>query len=249
MNHDISQSVFSEGPHGAVHVRAHELLEAGEFEAGRRLLVDSLRHRSGSGSAWAHLQFHAAVFEITVGDYAAAYSRLITELAPIAATSEDALTDAPAIAWRLALIAPDIGPLPWNVLQRTALRSLAEPTEPFVALHNLLAVAGAGNTAAIDAWLGRQRRRAVTAASRIVLQAAEALRAYTLFNVEQAAALCRGIVPGLPLIGGSRAQQELFRSLAAGVVNARVCLPWRSTRPRSKPVAAAQHAHPVAQVS
>ena len=90
--------VFSDGDIGAAHVMAHELLDTGEILVGRERLGQWLTGREGAGSDWAHIQFHMAVFELEAGDWDAAYARFLKEVMPIAAASEDALTDAPATA-------------------------------------------------------------------------------------------------------------------------------------------------------
>jgi hypothetical protein len=205
--------VFSDGDIGAAHVMAHRLLDAGDIALGRDRLGQWLTGREGSGSNWAHIQFHMAVFELEAGDWNAAHARFIREIMPIAATSEDALTDAPALAWRLALRAgPGQGrDLPWAALRRTALGALEHDAEPFVELHNLLAVAGAGDTGTLDRWLTRRRGR--SAGSNPVIQMGEALRDVTLRRFRQAAARLKDVVPGIPSIGGSGAQNALFAEI------------------------------------
>jgi hypothetical protein len=208
-------AVFSGGDVGAAHVLAHHLLDSGQVELGHHRLGLWLAGRTGSGSDWAHIQFHMAVFELGVGDWKAAYARLIEELLPIAATSEDALTDAPALAWRLALRAGRSEPLPWEALRNTALRSLRRPNEPFIELHNLLAIAGAGDTAGIRAWLDASQNDTRSSSSNILVRMAEGLSACTQKNYRRAAGLLKGIVPELSSIGGSLAQNALFTELQA----------------------------------
>jgi hypothetical protein len=215
--------VFSEGDVGAAHVLAHELLDSGQIELGRQRLGRWLSGRSGAGSDWAHIQFHMAVFELGAGDWRAAYDRFVDELLPIATTSQDALTDAPALAWRLALSGAGRERLPWEALRENALSSLAQPTDPYVELHNLLALAGARDADGIDAWLDAHRAeesdshptKAASASGGVLVRMADALGAYTHKHYRRAASLLREVVPEVQLIGGSRAQNELFMELAA----------------------------------
>lgn len=206
-------ALFSRGDVGAAHVMAHELLDSGQVELGHHRLGCWLAGRTGSGSDWAHIQFHMAVFELEVGDWKAAYARFLEELLPIAATSEDALTDAPALAWRLALRAGRSTPLPWEALRATAFRSLRRLNDSFVELHNLLALAGAGDTAGIRAWLDASQTDASSRSSNILVCMAEALSACAQKNYRRAAGMLKGVVPLLPSIGGSLAQNALFREL------------------------------------
>jgi len=198
--------VFSGGDLGAAHVMAHRLLDAGRVERGREWLGQWLAGRTGDGSDWAHIQFHMAVFEIESGDLHAARRRYLAELLPIAAATDAALTDGPALAWRLGLRAGR-GPVPgWQQLRQTALRVLDRADEPFVELHKLLALAGARDTATIDRWL-RHRRGATPD---VVVGFGTALRDYTLRTYRRAADRLRELVPEIPSIGGSGAQNSLF---------------------------------------
>jgi hypothetical protein len=205
--------VFSDGDIGSAHVMAHRLLDAGDMVLGRDRLGQWLAGREGSGSDWVHIQFHMAVFELEAGDWNAAYARFLEEVLPIAAATDNALTDAPALAWRLALRADADRrrALPWAPLRRTALRALKREAEPFVELHNLLALAGAGDTGGLDHWL--KRRRGTGASFSPVVQMGEALRDITLRRCRQAAARLREVVPEIPAVGGSGAQNALFAEL------------------------------------
>jgi hypothetical protein len=109
-------TIFSDGEAGAVHVMAHRALDEQRFEAGHRLLGKWLAEHTGLGSEWVHLQFHMAVFDLALENWDAAYNRFLDEILPVAATTEDALTDAPALLWRLALTAGDPVALPWEAL-------------------------------------------------------------------------------------------------------------------------------------
>lgn len=127
------------------------------------------------------------------------------------------MTDAPALAWRLALRAGAgrARNLPWGPLRRTALGVLGCEAEPFVELHNLMALAGAGDTGSLERWL--RRRRGKSASSSAVVQMGEALRDVTLRRRRQAADRLREVVPEISAIGGSGAQNALFAELGQGM--------------------------------
>lgn len=214
-------AVFSEGEVGAAHVMAHTLLDSGQIELGHHRLGRWLARRAGSGSDWAHIHFHMAVFELEVGDWRAAHERFLDELLPIAVTSDDALTDAPALAWRLKLRAGRRAAVPFELLRETALRSLRRPHEmqrpndPFVELHNLLALAGAGDADGIRAWLDACGHDAPSGKSGVLVRMAEGLSACTQKHYRRAAGILKSAVAELPSIGGSRAQNALFTELQA----------------------------------
>ncbi len=87
------------------------------------------------------------------------------------------------------------------------------PSEPFVELHNLLSLAGAGDLANIDQWLQTRPANVPTHRERLVEKMAVALRAYTAGSYRHAAIMLQRIVPQLSEVGGSRAQNLLFRQL------------------------------------
>jgi len=204
-------TVFSAGDTGAAHVMAHRMLDEDRIELGHQLLGEWFQRHSGFGSDWMHLHFHMAVFELALNDWNAAFVRFMNEILPVAATTEDALTDAPALLWRLAITAPESIDLPWEALQRTALSRMQRPSEPFVELHNLLALAGAGDRASIDRWLNTRPANVPSRRERLVEKMAVALRAIAAGSYKDAVFLLQSVVPQLSQIGGSRAQNLLFR--------------------------------------
>jgi len=154
-----------------------------------------------------------ALFELEAGDWNAAHARFFDEVLPIAAATDEALTDGPALAWRLALRARSDQPrdLGWASLRRTAIKALRREREPFVELHNLLALAGAGDHASLDRWL--RRRCSPSTDGNLLVQMGQALRDVTQRRYRRAADRLREIVPEIPTIGGSGAQNALFAEL------------------------------------
>jgi hypothetical protein len=205
--------IFSRGDQGAAHVLAHRMMDTGQYERGRQLLGRWLEGRSGSGSQWVHLQFHMAIFELATGHWQAPHRRYLDHVLPAAESSEDALTDAPALLWRLALSAPEGTALEWEPLRQTALERMRRPSDPFTELHNLLALAGAGDLKSLDAYTN-----SCTADSfrrHLVCKLAKALSAYVKGHYRRAADLLWRLLPKIAEIGGSRAQIQLFEQMAA----------------------------------
>ena len=132
--------IFSAGGSGEAHVMAHHLVDTAQYERGRQLLGSWLDDHAGSGSQWVHLHFHMAIFELATGHWEAAHRRYLDHVLPTAESSEDALTDAPALLWRLALSAPQGTELEWEPLRQTALKRMRRPSDSFTELHNLLAL-------------------------------------------------------------------------------------------------------------
>lgn len=206
-------AVFSEGEGGAMHVMAHRMLDSGQIELGHRLLGDWLAGRKGSGSKWVHLQWHMAIFEVSLGEWQSALARFRQHILPAVLTSFDALTDAPAFLWRLSLEAGRQVPLPWEPVRARALSSMQRPCSAFVNAHNLLALAGARDIDNLEKWLEQQATKAVSCAEEIVIRIANGLRSYVQGSYEHAATELATVTPYVAKVGGSRAQNELFTKL------------------------------------
>ena len=222
-------SVFCAGQAGAAHVMAHRMLDEGRLVQGHRLLEDWLDGRTGSGSEWVHLQWHMALFELALGHWRSAFARFMKHILPAARETENALTDAPALLWRLSLAAPARVDLPWKPVRARALIRMRRPRGSFIELHNLLALAGAGDVESLDRW---SRERAAGGRSRsedLLARMAVGLSAYAVGNYQAAATVLAGVVPHVSEIGGSRAQGELFESI--GRSSERMAALDRSTRP------------------
>jgi hypothetical protein len=214
-SHDVSGfGVFSHGDAGQAHVLAHRMLDEERHELGHRLLGAWLEARAGSGSDWTHLQWHMAVFEIAVGKWDAAFARFETYIVPVVTHTYEALTDAPALLWRLQLAAPRSVTLAWEPVRDTAVRRLTQPSDPYVELHCLLALAGAGDVEGLDRWL-RSRRATDDPKAKLLAQMGVGLRALAEGDDELAAVILAAAAPKVSKLGGSHAQNQLFEQIAA----------------------------------
>jgi hypothetical protein len=212
---DVSgYEIFNQGPSGKAHALAHQLTDTAQWQRGRHLLGSWLDSQSGEGSDWIHLQFHMAIFELALNDWDSAHRRFLRGILPAAASTAQALTDAPALLWRLALSAPATVKLPWQPIRRTALAHLYETNNPFVQLHHLMALAGARDTDSIALWLGKIPAFSTAGEQWILKRFAQAMLALSRDECATATNRLHRILPGLPLIGGSRAQNQLFDRLA-----------------------------------
>ncbi len=213
---DISgYEIFSQGSTGATHVLAHRMLDTGRIRSGRSALGKWLTGRTGHGGNWVHLHFHMAIFELEVGEWRKAYTRFLAEILPAATTSNDALTDAPALLWRLAMSAPEPVVLPWQPLRQTALACMHRTNDPFVELHNLLALAGVGDATSIEHWLQTGKESPKTKQDQLVKKMALALMALASRSYSQASSMLQSILPDLSQVGGSHAQNRIYEQLRA----------------------------------
>lgn len=206
-------TIFSAGDLGAVHAMAHRMHDEGRIEEGHRRLGAWLDGRSGAGSDWVHIQFHMAVFEIELGFVNAAYDRFTEHVLPAAAAASEALTDAPALAWRLSIAFGSPTSIPWEPIRRRAATRIREHDDPYVDLHNALALAGAGDLDNLTRWLDTRRRRAATETERLVLHVARALASFVEGDFRTASKDLSEVLSQIPRIGGSRAQNQLFHQI------------------------------------
>lgn len=207
-------AIFADGGVGRAHEMAHRMLDNGSIAEGHRRLGRWLRGRTGSGSRWVHIQFHMAVFELELGLVEDAYARFEEHVLPAAEAGSEALTDAPALAWRLWLALGSPTLFPWEAIRRTAAARIAHRDEPYVDLHNALALAGAGDLAGLGRWFTSRRARARSRVDALVLEVADGLRRFVQGDHDGAAEALSRTLPKIPSIGGSRAQNRLFSQIA-----------------------------------
>lgn len=91
--------------------------------------------------------------------------------------------------------------------------ALQRPSSPFVSAHNVLALAGAGDTESLDKWIEHKTRTTVLRAEAPVIRIARGLRSYISGRYAHAAHELHGIAAQFSKVGGSRAQNELFTKL------------------------------------
>jgi hypothetical protein len=209
---DISGfQIFSGSEVGHAHVVAHRALDLGQLDRGHALLGDWLEGRSGEGSEWVHIQWHMLVFELAVGDWKGAHARFAEHLLPAARTTDFAVTDGSSALWRLALSADRPVALPWKEVAARARVRLRAEREPYAELHDLLALAGAQDARSITDWIGDRQWN--QSREDTLLGFARAFLALARGNLLRAADVLEPLLPALPMLGGSRAQNELFHDI------------------------------------
>ena len=206
--------VFSDGDTGQAHVMAHHMLDQGRHELGHRWLRNWLAMHDGQGSDWTHLQWHMAIFELALGQWDAAFARFQEHILPVAATTEDALTDAPAMLWRLRLSAGRPVVLPWEPVRKTAARVLSRASDPYVALHCILALAGAGDVQTLDRWIETRPQGSSCYGEQLLVRLTIGLRAFTAADYQLAAGVFASSASKVSQLGGSHAQNELFQAIS-----------------------------------
>lgn len=204
--------VFADGDLGRAHVLAHELLDAGRHHEGRRRLGTWLEGQQGSGSRWVHLQWHMAIFEIATGALDAPLDRYRTHILP-AVYSGDALTDAPSLLWRLNLAGVATEESDWKPVRDVALAHLRQQEDPYIEVHNLLALGVAGDIRNLDGWLGAPEAPEHLPCYQIVRLIGQGLRSFAGGDFTAAGRALRLGARAVSWLGGSHGQNTLFEQL------------------------------------
>ena len=211
---DISGApIFCEGAVGWAHVEAHRLLDAGRPEEGHRALGAWLATHQGGGSEWVHVQWHMAVFEIAVGLWSPAFDRFARHIMP-EVSAGTAYTDAPSLVWRLSLASRGGVEMPWEAVRDAATEGLREPSEPYVELHHLLALAGARDANSIARWRGDRRHEVSSLSEHVLNRMGEGLGAFAAEDYSRAAVILAAMAPRVSRLGGSHAQNQLFELIS-----------------------------------
>ena len=95
----------------SVHARTHVHYETGDHRAGCDWLTDWIHADGSYADNLIHYSWHAALHELSMGDFDAVRARYAAELAPPTASGCRALVDSCSLLWRWA-ITPDSGDVP-----------------------------------------------------------------------------------------------------------------------------------------
>ncbi|WP_435223325.1 FAD/NAD(P)-binding protein [Streptomyces sp. Tue6028] len=206
----------------AVHALAHVHYESGAHETGRDWL-DAWVSGQGRGAVHrAHFSWHVALHELALDDGAAVRRRWYAQLAPGRVTGIRALVDSGSLLWRARLSDSWRGRVPAEDVLGTVGREIVErPATAFTALHAAVALAAAGDLAA----LRRLRDHAAGAdpvQREVVVPLCEAFAALVEERFHEAVRGLDALLPALRRVGGSAAQREvveetlLYALVAAG---------------------------------
>ncbi|MFF4959749.1 FAD/NAD(P)-binding protein [Streptomyces sp. NPDC001222] len=206
----------------AVHALAHVHYERGAHEAGRDWL-DGWVSGLGRGAVHrAHFSWHIALHELALDDPAAVRRRWLAQLAPGRVSGVRALVDSGSLLWRARLSDSWPGEVPAAEVLDSVARDIVErPATAFTALHAAVALAAAGDAAALRRL--RDHAAGADAVQReVVVPLCEALAALVEERFHEAARGLAALLPAVRKVGGSAAQREvveetlLYALVAAG---------------------------------
>jgi hypothetical protein len=198
----------------AVHVITHVNYETGEHAAGIAWL-DGWRRGRAPLFYETHFPWHNALHALALGDVEAALARFNDEIGPTA------VIDGGSLLWRCRLANAEIADE-----GRAAADFIAPMLEslpmPFAAFNVCLALAAAGDSAALKSMSLRLEADERPAFADLIAPIARALRAMVDGRPDDAVASLQPLLADLPRLGGSDAQREVVEDtslrafLAAG---------------------------------
>ena len=210
---DLAQRALATEPRSghAVHAAAHVHYETGDYAGGLRWLDGWITSLSATTSPAfrSHASWHAALYELCLGDSAAVRQRWARELAPPESNGLRVLVDAGSMLHRCQLRGTWPEPPVSRVLEAATEQSLRHPVSAFAALHAGLAWATAGNSEELD-LLAHDVRARMGATSAVVGTILDGLRAQVEGRHSDAVALLTAALPRLEQVGGSLAQRSVI---------------------------------------
>lgn len=200
--------------HGA-HVKAHVHYEAGEKEQGLKFLQQWLPGYAKEGLLHCHLNWHIALWQLELGDYAAAKRTYLNGVHPGAAWGPpiNVLTDAAAFLWRAELAGQQREHGLWREVGAYGSKNFPAAGLAFADVHRALAYAASADQPALENLLRElhdRREAGRLLAGPIVPHLAEAFDAFARKDFDKAIALIEPHVAEHERIGGSRAQRRLI---------------------------------------
>ncbi len=207
----------------SVHARTHVHYETGDHAAGRDWLDGWMRGPGQTADNLVHYSWHAALHELSMGEYDAVRARYARELAPPAVTGCRALVDSCSLLWRWALT-PGCDDVPAMESATAGIEDswLDAPPTPFMALHSAVTLCALGDSERLErleAWAGRHSERTF---GDVVAPLCAALRALANDDPSTASDRLADLLDQAWRLGGSDAQREVVEDtliaalLAAG---------------------------------
>ncbi len=207
----------------SVHARTHVHYETGDHVRGLDWLDGWISGAGAQADNPAHYAWHAALHELSLGDFDAVRRRYADQLAPPTVIGCRALVDSCSLLWRWVITpgAVDV-PAVATVVETIDTRLLDEPPTAFMAMHaavTLCALQDVDRLARLAAWAQRQPDPAYAQA---VGPLAAALQRLADGDASAAADQLGCVLGSVWRLGGSDAQREVVEDtliaalLAAG---------------------------------
>ncbi len=201
----------------AAHAAAHVYFETGEHRTGIGWLDPWMATSGRDAIHLAHFSWHAALFELALGDTEAVVARIRSQLAPSVVRGTRLMVDTATILWRL-LIEDGISPIETEALRDAAGEELWSPSTPFSAMHAVITWAVIGDIEELYRLERRCRRSDSVPIAVLVTPLATALRLYLTGRHDDAASILVSLLPNLVPLGGSAAQRGIVEDTAVAAL-------------------------------
>lgn len=194
------------------HALAHVHYELGEYSEGAGFMPGWLERYPRDGGMHLHLSWHLALFYLARGEYGDVLRLYDEAIRPTARPGGFQIYDAASLAWRLQVYGGEAPAGLWPELVEIAAPRAAAPGMIFADLHNGMALAATGRDAELEPLLGSLQQRATRGnpAAEVALPLLQGMRAFAQGDYATAAELIEPIEARIYLVGGSKAQREVF---------------------------------------
>jgi len=158
-----------------------------------------------------HMAWHLALHYLEAGDVGRVLDLYDQEIYPDPSDDYRDISNATSLLWRLRLAGVDVG-LRWCALKTIALRRAADTTLTFASLHHLFSLVATGEidaaTKALDEW--QTHAKAGGHDQAVVARRVGVVLGRVIAGVSVPVSAYRDIADDLSLLGGSRAQRDVF---------------------------------------
>lgn len=195
----------------AEHTLAHVTIRLGDIDAGERRLRSFLPQAATcSRPIHSHTAWHLALFEIERLNPSGALTVFHEHIWGFVPEMIGEQVDAIALLWRLEMAGADVS-AEWSSPADFAEKHVSESYMPFLTAHHAYALARAGRSEAADHLLATAAARPEELWREVGAPVVRAAAAFARHRWQEAAEILEPVMPRLTRIGGSDAQDDLFR--------------------------------------
>jgi tetratricopeptide (TPR) repeat protein len=197
----------------AAHALAHVFYERGAFAEGIDFAPVWLARYDPAAGLHLHMSWHFALFLLARGEYSRLFDLYETHIRPPATIPGSYhLYDPVALLWRTDACGVGDSAAAWLTLANEAERRSQQPGILFADLHNGMALAAAGRWDGVDGIIAAFKQRADRGneAAGVALALMLGMAAFARGDYEQTIAQVEPVEERIFLVGGSKAQRDLF---------------------------------------
>lgn len=195
----------------AEHTLSHVTIRLGEFEEGERRLRSFLPQAATcSRPIHSHTAWHLALFDVERLNFSDALNIFRAHIWGFVPEMIGEQIDAIALLWRLEMAGADVSS-EWPSLADYAEKHTGESYMPFLTAHHAYALARAGRTEACGRLLATVEARPEPLWQQLGAPVVRASAAFGRNRWQEAAEILEPVMPRMTAIGGSDAQDDLFR--------------------------------------